>query len=526
MEKKGRIRNEKEPGSKYADVWSRARVKLRGFMRILRMMQEKRRDAKKNTKTFHRDLTGSLYLTQTINGPVFGDEPLLEPVPFGIIHPEGKPKLIWNLIMAILLIYTAIVMPYTLVFVDSTGFDTWSITDIILDVLFFADFVINCTTAVYDNEGKLVSKYSKILWQYLKTWMLLDIASFFPFDFISPSSNNSNYTSSDYNNFFRLFRIPKLYRLFRISRLFKLFKHYRNSEILDSIQEFLSIKHSMMKLITTSISILLCVHIFACFWYYIAKIEDCNPNTWVGSLSLQDQGNMFLYITSVYWAITTLCTVGYGDIHAVSTLEKLFSICWMVFAIYVLSFVIGSLSSMLNSIDTKENILVNKLAIIDEFSKEANLDKKLTSKLRHALKYSTEKTGFNWIDKQNLFNELPKQLRFEVSMAMHKGAAKCIDFLRDKDSVLVSSIVPFLQPIFIQAEEFIYKKGEYAEEIYFITKGRIVYTYAKTNIELQSIQLGDYFGDIEVALEVFRKCSAKAARNSELLIMNKQVIKM
>lgn len=63
---------------------------------------------------------------------------------------------------------------------------------------------------------------------------------------------------------------------------------------------------------------------------------------------------------------------------------------------------------MLSNIDTKETVLMNKLAIIDEFSKELNLDNDIKRRVRHALKYSTEKTGYSLNDKQGIFNELPR----------------------------------------------------------------------------------------------------------------------
>jgi hyperpolarization activated cyclic nucleotide-gated potassium channel 1 len=67
----------------------------------------------------------------------------------------------------------------------------------------------------------------------------------------------------------------------------------------------------------------------------------------------------------------------------------------MLFGLYFFSFTIGSLSSILSGIDTKENALINKLAVIDEFAKEANLSKNLQNRLRHALRYSIEQSGFS-----------------------------------------------------------------------------------------------------------------------------------
>lgn len=138
------------------------------------------------------------------------------------------------------------------------------------------------------------------------------------------------------------------------------------------------------------------------------------------------------YIASLYWTYTTISTVGYGDISSETLLEKNFAMIVMIFGVCFFSFTIGSLASIFNRMDSKEAVLNNKMALIDEFSKEARLSKDLKFRLRHALEYSTDKTGFTWVDKQNIFNELPKNLRYEVAMAMHHGAARKIPFFRGR----------------------------------------------------------------------------------------------
>jgi hypothetical protein len=66
-----------------------------------------------------------------------------------------------------------------------------------------------------------------------------------------------------------------------------------------------------------------------------------------------------------------MSTVGYGDITAKTDLEKFLAITLMLFGVCFFSFVIGSLSSIFNRIDSREAILNNKMAIIDEFAKES-----------------------------------------------------------------------------------------------------------------------------------------------------------
>lgn len=196
----------------------------------------------------------------------------------------------------------------------------------------------------------------------------------------------------------------------------------------------------------------------------------------------------------------------------------------MLFGLCFFSFTIGSLSSMLAGLDTKEIVLNNKLTIIDEFAKEAKLKKDLKLRLRHALKYSTESTGFSWTDKLNIFNELPRNLRYEVALSMHQGAIKSLPFFTEKDQVFVASVVPFLQHLFQKRREIIYNEGEYADEIYFLYKGTASYVMGQNKIPYKKLQEGSYFGDIEVIEMIPRKYTTMAKTDAHLLTMNKSVV--
>jgi hypothetical protein len=131
----------------------------------------------------------------------------------------------------------------------------------------------------------------------------------------------------------------------------------------------------------------------------VAKLDNYHPDTWLVRSEYIDDDDWTIYMASIYWAFTTMSTVGYGDITARTQLEQLIAIVLMLFGVCFFSFIIGSLASIFNRIDSKEAQLNNKMAMIDEFAKESGLDSDLKLRLRHALSYSTEKTGFTWLDK-------------------------------------------------------------------------------------------------------------------------------
>ena len=524
MQKSTPIRETPVLESKYGEVWERLKFKIKTKL-ALRKMQDYLNLPNQHSEISRQRSTEQLSLflrKSTMNNSKLFEQALVD-MPKCLLHPNGSFKTFWNLILAILLIYTATIMPFNIAFVEVEMFTTWWWIDLTLDILFFIDVIVNIFSAYYDAEGQLVTSRSKIFCKYLKTWMILDMIACFPVNLIEGGSSDYESKGSDYSNLIRLVRLPRLYRLFRISRIFKMIKHYKHSELLERLQDFLSIKHSAMRLVSFFLTVVLCVHIMSCFWYFSAKLEGFHPDTWVVRGGHVDKDTTTLYFLCVYWAFTTLTTVGYGDISAGTNLEIVFAIIWMSFGLCFFSFTIGSLSSMLSSIDTKETVLTNKLAFIDEFAKEAHLEKELKMRLRHALKYSTEKSGFSWLDKQNIFNELPRQLKYEVAIIMHQGAAKKIPFFIQKEPVFVSAVVPFLQNLFVEENEFIYKEGEYADEIYFITKGKASFVL-KNGEPYKQLNRGCYFGDIEVLEMVERKYNVMALLDCDLLTMNKNIV--
>jgi hypothetical protein len=353
------IRNTPVENSHYIDVWQRAKNRLKIQFILQKLLYGNRGGKRKVTinwdhENVNNENNSNRYRTVgNVGNEATNQDSANDEVPLFMIHPNSKGKSYWNLIVAILLIYTATIMPFALAFIESQPYDAWFVFDLMIDILFFIDVLVNCNTAYYNSEGKLISSRIRIFCNYLRTWLIIDLIACFPFGYFEDDESKSDQSSSNYNNIIRFARLPRLYRLLRISRVFKAFKHYREMEMIEKIQDFLSIKHSIMRLIKSITTIIICLHIATCLWYYSSKVDGFNPDTWVVREGYIDDDPGTIYITSLYWALTTFCTVGYGDISAKTMLEKILAMGWMLFGLFFFSFTISSLSSMLSNIDSK-----------------------------------------------------------------------------------------------------------------------------------------------------------------------------
>ncbi|OMJ83599.1 hypothetical protein SteCoe_15451 [Stentor coeruleus] len=437
-----------------------------------------------------------------------------------IIHPQSKFKKTWEIIMIILLIYTATIMPYRIAFIVGTDYDFWWLLDNILNILFFMDFLVNCLSAYYDDCNKLIYSYKKILLNYLRGWMIIDLIGCIPLDLFLESTSTGGY-----NNLLRLFRLPRLYRLVRISKILKLIQEYKKSEFILNLQDFFNIKQSVVRLIGVFSAVLVCVHIFACMWAFLPKFEEYKPDTWVIKGDFIDKEQ---YMISVYWCFVTFSTVGYGDITPGTSLECIVAIFWMLFAVFFYSFIISSLASILSSLENKQTALMNKLSAIDEFSKEGNITKDLKLKIRKYFKSNAEFEGFRWNDKREIFFELPKSLRYEISLSMYKGSAKFLTFFKHRNSNFISNVVPFLTHIIILKDNHVYRIGDYADEIFFLVRGKVEVKAGVEGEELSLVSLlpGCSFGEIEVVKQTNRIYSIKCCAKSSLLIMNYDLLEL
>lgn len=179
-----------------------------------------------------------------------------------IIPPDHPRKLKWDVMMALLIIYSVLVVPFRISFgVPATGF--FAIFDWFVDGLFFMDIIITFRTAyIHPEEEILIVVPKMIARHYLRGWFTVDFVSTFPFDLVIDAL-----FSSPRSNLLELGRLLKILRLIRLLKLMRLFKL---QALLRKTEDLIDLSPAVMKLATLILQVSLVAHLFGCFFFLIS----------------------------------------------------------------------------------------------------------------------------------------------------------------------------------------------------------------------------------------------------------------
>ncbi|TNV86814.1 hypothetical protein FGO68_gene1058 [Halteria grandinella] len=410
-----------------------------------------------------------------------------------IIYPEDRFRAIWDLCISLILICTCIITPYNLAFQKENQQRTWIIIDSIMNLFFIIDIIVNFLSAFYTSDFEMINTHKKIAKNYLLSWFAVDLISVVPIDFILLSSGS-------YNKIARLARIGKLYQLVRMTKVVRLLKVIQQRNKLGKhMNEVLKISLGFERYIFMLIIYLVLQHIIACLWIFTARFADDAKETWIYKSKLIDSDDFTLYISAFYFTVTTVVTVGYGDITAVNAGEKAICILLMLIGVIAFSFGTGALSSIIANYDTSQARVKEKMSVLQQIKSEYKLSNDLYSRLIKSITYDFSKTTK---DIFHFMEELPYKLKIELAMEIHKSLYETVSFFKGKDKTFIAWVGNTLRPINSADNEIIYKEDDDITEIYFLIHGVAGYVIPRLDNQVFiKIEEGDHFGHTDIVYD-------------------------
>ena len=396
-----------------------------------------------------------------------------------VISSEGNFIFIFDLIVIVCALYVFIFAPLNIAtsrcFCEIINESLFSHLIIyFIDIIYILDLFISFFREFYDYEYKIVNSFKEIFFNNLKNGFIFDLIEAVPFGTISNfiCKNNFNHNQCFIYNISNFHIFMKICLTFKILKIMKITGDKKN-RALDIFYEYISKNFYLEQKIQLSLFILECLlvlHVFICFHIFLGYQDY--PN-WIVRTGVINSSFLNIYITSFYSTITTMTTVGYGDITCVSFVERNFQIILLAIGIVAYSYIITTIS---NSIQNESYIQIkldkNKTILEEIRIAYPLMPFNLYSKInKHLIQNSNneKKSELNF-----LLNSLPDIIKGEVLFSVHK---KYIDnfkiFKGIQNSNFILSILSRFIPIISKKEELILTEGNIVEKMVFVKDGRL-----------------------------------------------------
>uniref|UniRef100_A0A1J3FFZ5 Potassium channel n=1 Tax=Noccaea caerulescens TaxID=107243 RepID=A0A1J3FFZ5_NOCCA len=419
-----------------------------------------------------------------------------------IVSPYDHKYRIWETFLVVLVVYTAWVSPFEFGFLRKPR-PPLSITDNIVNAFFAMDIIMTFFVGYLDKSTYLLVDDRKLIaFKYLRSWFLLDLVSTIPSEVAVRISSQS----------YGFFNMLRLWRLRRVSALFARLEKDRNFN-------YFWVRCAKLICVT-----LFAVHCAACFYYLLAARNHDPVNTWIGATNknyLEDSLWM-RYVTSMYWSITTLTTVGYGDLHPVNTKEMIFDIFYMLFNLGLTAYLIGNMTNLVVHGTSRTRNFRDTIQAASNFAHRNHLPPRLQDQmLAHlCLKYRTDSEG---LQQQETLDALPKAIRSSISHFLFYSLMDKVYLFRGVSNDLLFQLVSEMKAEYFPPKEDVILQNEAPTDFYILVNGTadLMVNNSGTETAVKEVKAGDIIGEIGVLCYRPQLFTVRTKRLCQLLRMNR-----
>ncbi|KRY76501.1 Potassium voltage-gated channel subfamily H member 7 [Trichinella pseudospiralis] len=400
-------------------------------------------------------------------------------------------KAVWDWIILLLVIYTAVFTPYVAAFLlreESVSrrqhkyHDPLEVVDLIVDIMFIVDIIINFRTTYINDNDEVVSHPGKIAIHYFKGWFIIDVVAAVPFDLLLFNANSDETTT-----LIGLLKTARLLRLVRVCRKLDRYSEYGAAVLLLLMATFALIAHWL-----------------ACIWYAIGSAElpyVDNNITWLHHLAnhLQTPYNgstggpslRSRYVTALYFTLSTITSIGFGNVSATTDSEKIFTIVMMILGSLMYASVFGNVSAIIQRLysgTARYHIEMNRLREFIRFHQVPNpLRQRLEEFFQHAWTYT------NGIDMNMVLKQFPECLQADICLHLNRLLLNnCPAFQAASPGCLRALSMRFRTTHAPPGDTLVYK-GDVLTALYFIARGSV--EILKDDVVVSILGKEDIFGE-------------------------------
>nr|XP_043632103.1 potassium channel SKOR-like [Erigeron canadensis] len=426
------------------------------------------------------------------------------------IHPRSRWYRMWEKFILLWAVYSSFFTPMEFGFFRGLPENLY-LLDIFSQAAFLVDIFLQFFVAYRDSQTyKIVVSRRLIAIRYVKSHFIFDVLACMPWDVLYTASGKKEEV-----------RYLLLIRLVRARKVLKFF---------SELEKDIRVKYLFSRIIKLIAVELYCTHTAACIFYYLATTLPAAEEeyTWIGSLKLGDYSYSNFrdidlwnrYITSLYFAIVTMATVGYGDIHAVNLREMIFVMVYVSFDMVLGAYLIGNMTALIVK-GSKTERYRDRMTDLLKYMNRNRLGRDIRDQIKGhmRLQYDSSYTD------SAVIQDLPSSIRARISETLYKSYIEKASIFRGCSSEFINHVVTRVHEEFFLPGEVILEQGTVVDQVYFVCHGKldaIVVCEDGSEEKVSVLNPHDSFGDVSILCNIPQTYTIRVQDLTRLLRLDKQ----
>lgn len=359
------------------------------------------------------------------------------------IQPDSKVHVVWDVVAVLTIMYYSCSFPIRLaLYIGSNSLrashDLLFLLDYAIDFLFLLDLFLRLHVYAYvsyaNGRNEVIVDRKQIKAQYIRSeWFAIDLLASIPWDIVSLGTG-----------YYTLYRLPKLARIWQISPLIS-----RLQKNLDECMQRTMTETQLSSIIM--------------FLYSLLIIVWCSSG-W-NALRYGESG-----YHSVYWALTTLTTTGYGDQTPVNFRQTCYALFVGAAGATFSAAIIANVTSFFHDTEISEDNTEHKLNVVKAFMERHKCQHEHVKKVDDYFEYiEREQEGLN---EDILLNKsIPDNLRSDMLIHITQSMVLGCDFFAECESGFIRRLMLSLEQRFFGKQYMVMTESTPADGMYFVKKG-------------------------------------------------------
>ncbi|NXU88520.1 KCNH6 protein, partial [Xiphorhynchus elegans] len=357
-------------------------------------------------------------------------------------------KAVWDWLILLLVIYTAVFTPYSAAFLlneeqveekrwdCSYTCDPLNIIDLIVDIMFIVDIVINFRTTYVNINDEVVSHPAKIAIHYFKGWFLIDMVAAIPFDLLIFRSGSDEVRSGG-----------------------------------PSGQE-------------------------GTRGWVGRDVWERKRGIWIGKRyndsdlssgpSIKDK-----YVTALYFTFSSLTSVGFGNVSPNTNSEKIFSICVMLIGSLMYASIFGNVSAIIQRLYSGTARYHTQMLRVKEFIRFHQIPNPLRQRLEEYFQHAWSYT--NGIDMNAVLKGFPDCLQADICLHLNRTLLQNCKAFRGASKGCLRALAMKFKTTHAPPGDTLVHYGDVLTTLYFISRGSI--EILREDIVVAILGKNDIFGE-------------------------------